>query len=210
MRFRKWSLGGAVALLGATLALGGAPAGAQTFDFESSVGGTTIVVTDSGLTVTLYRADGGSIGAFGPIGPASWGMVTLLAYPTTIPGIIADFSAPVSFASIQSGDYNADDDLIEMTAYAGLGATGAVLDTDSVVYPAVKDIGSGDSDVVTLSVSAAGIQSVLFTETNAFPDSVYWDNLVVTAAPVVPEPGTLALLAGLGLPALALLRRRKA
>jgi hypothetical protein len=182
------------------------------FDFEDQAYGSHSAVTStvSGLTVTITRNDGWGIDVTGPVGPASWMAHSLLAYPTGTPsGLTANFSAPVSMASIQFGDYDADSDTGVLTAYAGLGGTGAVLGTNSLFYPSSMDITYGDPDVGTLSVSALGIRSIVFTSTGNYPDSVYWDNLHADTGSV-PEPTTIIVWSLLGDIAITLgWRRRK-
>ena len=70
----------------------------------------------------------------------------------------------------------------------------------------------GFPDFSTLSVSGPGIRAIEFTSSpnGQFPNSLYWDNLVVRTADgtPAPEPATTALL-GLGALALVGIRRRR-
>jgi hypothetical protein len=196
------------------LAFAATAAKAQLFDFEDQSYGTfpSVTSTQGGLTVTIYRLSGEGCDITGPLGPASWSAHSLLDYfgSNTPPRSIANFSAPLSSVSIQFGDYDQDDDTGVLTAFSGLDGTGAVLGTTSLFYPSSKDIANGDSDVATMGIIAPGIRSIMFTSAGSFPDSVYWDNLNVQAGgAAIPEPGSLAMLAGLGVSGWAFMRRRR-
>ncbi len=199
----------------ALLLLVGKTSIAATFDFESlptSSGGahTSLMLTDSGLTMTLTRNGGTAFDIFdlSPFaGPPSFGMRTLDPFQAGEfgPGheFVADFSSAVSSVGINFGDYDADDDTFEMRAYSGAGGTGMLLDTFTLFWPATNtfpgDVGFG-------SVSGAGIMSVVFTSTGTFNNSFYYDNIITTPMGV-PEGGATAILLGLSFAGFALFQR---
>lgn len=216
---REWFMNqfsrfGLAAIAAALLSLGQAARADVLFDFEDQAYGSSssISTTQGGLTATLYRTDGTSISVLGPLEPASWLAHSLLSYenPYTSAPLVINFSQAVSSVSIQFGDYNADDDTVTITAYSGLDGAGSNLGTNSVFYPATKDITNGDSDVGTIAIAAAGINSVVIDAGVDYPFSVYWDNLSVGTTAATPEPSTLLIgLAGIGLASAYSWRRRK-
>ncbi|HYF09111.1 MAG TPA: PEP-CTERM sorting domain-containing protein, partial [Acetobacteraceae bacterium] len=103
----------------------------------------------------------------------------------------------------ESGDFGGDDDIITATAYSGLGGTGSVVATSTILYPVTL---SFPTDRVLFSLSGGPFQSVVLLGGSAIgPHSVYYD--FFTATFEVPEPGTLGLVLA-GLLGLVLIRRR--
>jgi hypothetical protein len=224
--------------ISALLLLGARPASATTvtFDFESlspATGLASVSLTLSGLTATFHRQDNAAeLEIDGFVGPPNWGSASLLPGSVTFtdPGatLVINFSSPIISSLIQFGDFDADDDgNVVLTAFAGLDGTGANLGSASVPYPASLDVGNGDADIRSLTVNAAGIRSLTIIGGGAFPNSLFFDNLVVSddqivGPPVViqppppdntpttvPEPASL-LLFGTGLVARQLWMRRNA
>ncbi len=186
---------GALALLSACA--GSALASDPLFTWESVPYGTfpSVSETVGGLTATASPLGGGTLTVTGPLGPASWADKSLIYFFGGGSGLVVDFSAPVSSASIQFGDYDADEDLVFLNAYSGPGGTGTLLASGFYDYPASADISAGDSAVASLTVTAPGIESIVATSGGAFPGSIYWDNVSAeTDTTVVPEPASLTLL----------------
>lgn len=197
----------AVVVIGACLASLASGASAQLFDFESASatyadppGGarpgalTSLSLTNGGLTLTFTRPSsafdivdntGGQAGK-----PAGWGVHSLDPFfaETSATPFVLDFSSPVSFVSFEYGDYGQDSDTGSVQAFSGPGGTGALLDSASDAYGL-----STFPTVGTLSVSGAGIQSIVFIGGAAgFPHSVFYDNFLVRGSAAVPEPGAAA------------------
>lgn len=179
-------------------------AGAQaaTFDFESSatgLQGPSLVLTDSGLTVSITRIGGADVEIRNISGfsgsPAAFGKRSLSPFNSTSGGaFLLTFSSAISAISVDVGDF-APSDADEFTLTAGLGS-----DTSS------QSGSTGFPTYSTLSVSGvSSFTAILSGGSAAFPQSVFWDNIKVTA---VPEPGTYALMA-LGLAGVGVLTRRR-
>lgn len=182
---------------------------AATFDFESATAGnyTTLSLTDGGVTASFSRSDSSDFSITNDSDltrnfPAAWGNQALGGFVGgSATGITVDFDVDLLSASVDIGDFGFDSDSLSLVAYDGAGGTGSVVDTAGSAY-------SGDIEVdgsgVLLTVSGSGIKSIVMNGIgNGSVNSVYYDNLEVTA---VPEPATLALL---GLGALAAYRKRK-
>lgn len=224
MKLRK-TISFLAVLAGLALLVVGSPARAQiVFDFESvlpvlSSNPTTVssvTQTVSGLTVTIYRTSGADIDVWdlsGLSGPASWGSRSLGTFiDLTDDYLVANFSAPVGGVgvSVEFGDYGADfDGTVLLEAFSGLDATGSSLGSASSSWGS-GDFFFGDSPG-TIGVAASGIRSIRFKGGSVpFPQSLFWDNLTVQQQrDIVPEPGALAMLAGLGVAGVGLLFRRR-
>lgn len=217
----------ALALLASSVAGTRAGAATITFDLENQPGTSTqlgaltsLALTSSGLTMSLSRSgtafDVVNTTVLGPAFPAAFGTRSLspfAAYESNTP-FVANFSSAVTGFSFSYGDFAGDPitdtDVATIQAYSGLNGTGTLLATatnsyGTQVFPTFN----------TFGVTGAGIQSVVFIGGSAaFPNSVYYDNFVVTTADVaaVPEPASLALvsIAGLAFAAGRKLVRKKA
>jgi hypothetical protein len=194
---------------------------AELFDFESTASTSTaaghpgaftsLVQLSGSLSVTFTRQGGGAFdvidstgfAAFSQFFPASFGVHSLDPFtdPGTASAFIANFSAPITSASLSFGDFGGDDDTMTLNAYSGLNGTGTLLASSVDAY-GVQSFPLFD----TISAKADGIRSLVFIGGSAgFPNSLYYDNLSVST----PEPGSLALFLGMGITATGLLRRRK-
>jgi hypothetical protein len=209
----------AIALVG-FVAASGLAVGQGVLDFESAPPDTSndgsltsYIEVVGAVTVRIHRVGGAAFDVFTEPNPDFFdgGWLTQALSPfgdSAGTPLIADFSAPVTAAGILTGDFGGDDDDTNwMRAYAGLGGTGALLDSDSVGW-GLGDMGIstvGDPPVALSVASSVGIRSIVFAAGgSAFPNSMYFDNLRVGS--IVPEPATMGALA---LGALALLRRRR-
>lgn len=221
-RLRPAALAPALAAL--ALAVPSRPAAAQiTFDFEAQAATalprlgalTSLSITESGLTITITRTSGAAFdivensAATGQDGkPAGWALHSLDPFfdAVSADAFLVDFSMPVTGVSVETGDYGADIDDVSLLAYAGAGGSGALLGSDSGTYSGAF------TSIATLSTGVSGIMSVVLAggSPGSFPNSMFWDNLVVLDAgtPVVPEPATLALVGAL-VPAAGLIALRR-
>ncbi|MEM6689036.1 MAG: hypothetical protein AAF664_06390 [Planctomycetota bacterium] len=116
--------------------------------------------------------------------------------------LILDFDSALTSAMVDMGDFGQDADNLLLQAFSGPSASGTLVDSESQVLP-----GGGNLFVFdTLSVSGSGIRSLrIIGGADAFPNSVFFDNIVVTA---VPEPNA-ALAACLGFGFLGCTRRKR-
>jgi hypothetical protein len=195
---------------------GALSAGPITFDLESlnlgdyttlssTVGGVTMTVTrESGLTFSLVDSS-----AFSPVGPAAFGTRTLSPFgDTSNSAFIFTFSSVISSFSIQLGDYGGDLDTWSVTGFSGTAGSGTNLGDTTGTW------GNGNFSLgdppQTAALNQTGMRSVVVIGGSAdFPNSLYFDNVIVDTASNAPEPGTL-LMIPTGLAALAFLRRRAA
>ena len=186
-----------MALLVSASLLVGRTAVAASFDFESqplASSLSSLALSDSGLTMTLSRNGGALFGIqdLTPTGPPSWGSRTLSPFTAGGPEeFVADFSSPIALFQMEFGDYNADAETFVMNAYSGLGGTVTLLGTFTMFWPASNTF---PDDVGIGSISAAGIQSVVFTSSGIFNDSLFYDNIVTRSASGVPGSTTAILL----------------
>ncbi len=177
---------------------------------QLTAGGLTIDITRPGDPSQFDLYDVNDIGNLTL--PSSWGVRSISPwFSNDGTAFVVNFDQPVQFVSIDMGDFGQDADDLLLEGFAGLNATGDLLDQAADQLPG----GGADFTGATLSVEAAtpSMQSVRFmggTEsfetpfgTFSIPNSVYYDNLVV----VIPEPASLTLLVSAGV--LALRRRRK-
>ena len=164
---------------------------ATTIDFNSLSVGLNIAGLDLG-GVVITR--GGEVVEVTSSSPASTGNTIRAALPQFVSDnpFRADFTSPVSFVSVQIGDFGADLDNLFMEAY---GANDLFLAATSDV------LGANVENLLTLAIAATGIQYVLFGSTGQFNNSVFADNLTFTQASVPPIPlpaGGMLLLTALG------------
>ena len=215
-----------IAKLGASLLLFAAiPAFADvvTFSFEgladtnSSGAYTSLSQTVDGVTMTVTRVGGNhfDIWDLSSNMPSAdgWGSSSLSPFSdTSNSAFIFTFSQAVSAFSVQVGDFDGDADTQFGTAYSGANGTGSALGTFGGTW------GDGDLGAGTLpetdGISVAGINSIVFIGgSSGFPNSLFYDNIMVTTNSVspVPEPSSLLLLlTGAGGFAGMRLRRRSA
>jgi len=174
-----------------------------TFNFENHAATsgdgdlTTFSQTVNGVTMTVTRVGGNAfdledLSASTP----SWGSSSLSPFfDVSNSAFIFTFSQPVSAFSIQVGDFDGDSDTESGTAFSGPNGTGSALGTFTGAWGA-RDLGNGDLPE-TDSISTAGIESIVFIGGSSdFPNSLYYDNVMVTtnASTATPEPGSLLLL----------------
>lgn len=140
-----------------------------------------LVVADryaaQGVEVKIGPGSGGTVRGSPGSGPCD-GTPALLTLPQTGPSILFNFNPPVSFVSIDAGDFGQDSDVMTLTAYSDVDAGGAVVGTDAQTLPLNHATGC-----LGLSVSAAGIRSVAITSVSPFPNSILVDNLDFVSTP---------------------------
>lgn len=206
-----------VSALALVAAVGGASFG-QTFDFEefgasgfAAGDRTSLTSTRGGLTMTLARSSGAgfSVCDLTPFGhPAGWQSRSLSGFlPNNgfvADAFVANFSEGLSAASIQFGDYGADDDSpITLRGWTGANGTGQMVAVSVEGWGDGVGIGGGAFGTVTIT-SEIAFQSITFSSAGEFGQTLFWDNLTVRA---VPAPAGVATL---GLMGLIAGRRRRA
>ncbi len=192
------------------LCFSSASANAQTFDFESQPSGAfaSVVSTEGGVTLTATSTDSGSFvhannpGSFLSTSMGNRALIGALTPTLAVDQftpVRMDFSSLLTSLSLLAGDGGGDDDgTVRIRAYNSLNV---LIDTDTALHP------SGALIPLTLSVAAPGI-SYIIADSFGGPNnlnSVFWDNVTVVA---VPEPGTIGLLAVVGILSSPILRRR--
>jgi hypothetical protein len=164
---------------------------------------TSLSQTVGGVTMTVTRVGGNAfdLGNLSGLIPSAdgWGSSTLSPFfDTSNSAFVFTFSEPVSAFSVQLGDFDGDSDSESGTAYSGANGTGTALGTFGGTW-GLSNI-SGDPPE-TDSISDPGIMSVVFIGgSSGYPNSVYYDNIMVTTnVAATPEPSSiLLLLSGVG------------
>jgi hypothetical protein len=170
---------------------------------------TSLVQADSGLTITITRPsstfDIVNTNFVNVSFPPSFGTRSLdpFSADTSNTPFFVNLSAPATSVSIDYGDFGADSDTFLLQAFSGPNGTGTLLASATDVYGLLSF-----PIFHTVSLSAAGISSLEFIGGSpGFPNSVYYDNLVISTA-AVPEPASLILF-GSALAGLGIIRRRR-
>jgi hypothetical protein len=155
--------------------------------FSQTVGGVTATVTGVGGIVTALSPGALPFGTMSVVG----GVATPVNSwkPTRV-----DFSQAMTSVTAWFGDNGPDNDgTVTLTAYD---LTDSIVDSVSIFRGTI-------TTAQTLTVNGTGIRYVVgTTDAPTNPHSIVWDNYSA-----VPEPATMIAL---GLPVLALLRRKRA
>ncbi|HVL38238.1 MAG TPA: hypothetical protein VM328_02495 [Fimbriimonadaceae bacterium] len=159
-----------------------------------TIDGVTVVITrSSGLPFDLV--DNTSAGQTGK--PPTWGGVSLDPFfaPTAGDYFIATFSHYVSGVSIDFGDYGGDTDHAFLSAFSGMGATGAFLGGDAALWTGTFP----SFGFLTYTQLTPGIRSIAFGNLpgDDFVPSLFFDNLSLRGV-AIPGPAA-ALVFGVGL-----------
>jgi hypothetical protein len=179
-----------------------AKAATTTIDFESTPVGIYSFLSFGTATITFT----GGTGTFNvdnqtPGPPVSGhNLISYFQNSGSAPFNVS-FSSLINSFTIGSGDFNADDDDVHLTAFD---SANNIVDSASYINPPSTFGGS------FLTVTGPNISYVQFYETGSFAGAIYWDNITFSDQPSVsvPEPGTVALLS-ISLAGLGLIRRRK-
>jgi hypothetical protein len=140
--------------------------------------------------------------------PAGWGRRSLdpNAASFNATAFILDFSRPIRSISVEYGDYGGDDDFLSLVGYTDPGGTGVVKQSVLDHYGVSAFPKFNTASLLDIP-GDPGFRSVLVIGGDLAnnPNSVYYDNFVVTFNDA-PEPATLyPVLGGL---LLGLLRRK--
>lgn len=180
------------------------------FDFEEfSVGSySDLVEMDAGVSASFSQPgfnfsitnDGGM--------PATWGSRQLLPNTNTISPMIVTFSLTGTSVFIQTGDFGGDGDQVTLEAYSGPNATGSLVDSITLDYPASWSLPGNVLELALaptvpfLSVRFWGRSDVSGT------NSMYWDSLRFNAT---PEPnGAIVIFIGSSIGIWRFIRRHRA
>jgi hypothetical protein len=161
-----------------------------TFDFEELAiqQSATITSTVSGLTLSVTRQDNSKIAIQNLNGVptvSDFGTRTLSNFlgpsnATVLDAtLLLNFSAPVSSASISFGDLGGfptddDDSPVVLTAFSGPNQAGSNLGNASVDYPITLGFTFQHNGAIrTVTVNAAGIQSLTLSSGGPFPGTLY-------------------------------------
>ena len=182
------------------------PAGEPRVNFD-----TPLAISQDGLTMTIsHESDipfSINVQTGTPLFNAQFDLQALSAFNglngAADPGaFILDFDRTLTSITVEMGDFGADFDNLLLQAFDGAGAEGNLLASDTGTLPQ----GGSLFGFETLTIEADGIQSIrMIGGGDEFPNSVFFDNIAVTA---IPEPSSLGAL-GVGLGALCLRRRTR-
>lgn len=182
------------------------PAGEPRVNFDAPLS-----ITQDGLTMTISHENdipfSINVQTGTPLFNAQFDLQALSAFNglngAADPGaFILDFDRTLKSITVEMGDFGADLDNLLLQAFDEAGANGNLLAFDTGTLPEGGTLFGFD----TLTVEADGIQSIrMIGGGGQFPNSVFFDNIAVTA---IPEPSSLgALCVALG--ALCLRRRTR-
>lgn len=108
------------------------------------------------------------------------------------PSLIVEYSVPVHFVSFLIGDWNGDNDIVELKAYTSTDASGTPVAVTKTVMPAVPNAsGPLFTEMRVSAASAADIRSVELTAgLGAFQDnlSVFIDRILALTTPPPVDP----------------------
>lgn len=196
------------------------------FDFESFSAAspftapgnyTALADSDSGVNLALSRSSGARFDitlAGGAFFPTTWGQNILSPFHSTIPPntppfvndvFVANLTGAAGYgASIEFGDFGQGADAMYFEVWSGANGSGTLLYSDVEIWTGNFQFGSPADSFSYLGSTAIG--SVLFWGgENGFPNSMYWDNLVIDLNPLVPLPSA----AGLALAGFAIVSSRR-
>jgi hypothetical protein len=182
---------------------------AQSFDFESVIGGfySSILLSNGGLSLTVTPE---FPNGFAFVGNSNVGLIGQAVIGTQTNPLTVGFFAPLRFTFSQLvsaiafnfGDGGGDDD--NPVTIQWFSAANVLLGTHTDTYDA--NFGAGK----TAALSTPGAAYFIVDSSPIFnPHSLWWEVASVTPeVGVVPEPGPLTLV-GTGIAGVAALRRRR-
>lgn len=138
-----------------------------------------LVIDTPKLTITISRP-GASFGIEDPQA-VSFGQRTLSPGANSSNAqFVADFSAPVTSVTFEIGDHGSqflvDFDHLTVSAYSAPGATGDLLQTETI-----SCCGEAGFSSASITITAPGIKSIAFIGGSPFsPNSVFYDNFALT------------------------------